>query len=423
MRISPAGRALWLICCFAYRPAAATGQGIAPELRREKLHRADSAPLVPHPYNEVMNEKRKTTRRQFLKGRAAVEALGDLAAGPADGSLGRSPPPPRPPGSYLMHIARPAMACEFAVFLNAGQYHTGPDAALKALDLVETLEDQLTVYRDHSEVSRINRLAAKEPLPVEARLFALLQQAVQLHRETDGAFDITSTPLTKVWGFFRREGRIPQDEDLAGALARVGSRWIELDPQQHSIHFLKPDLELNLGAIGKGYALDCCAQLMAREEIDSFLIHGGQSSVLARGSRESGEVEQRCGWNVSLRHPLRPERKLADFWLRDQSLGTSGSAAQSFHYQGKRLGHILDPRTGRPAENVLSSTVVTESAALSDALATAFYVMGAEAALAYCRDRPHIATMIVTAGRRAGGIDIHTANLPDDNWACYEGGV
>ena len=122
------------------------------------------------------------------------------------------------------------------------------------------------------------------------------------------------------------------------------------------------------------------------------------------------------GWSIALRHPLKPEVRLAEFWLVNQALGTSGSGTQFFHYQGKRYGHILDPRTGWPADNVLSSTVISPTAAEADALSTALYVMGLEAAREFCRLHPEIAALLVTAGSKAGTTELHPLNLADEAW-------
>jgi thiamine biosynthesis lipoprotein len=116
---------------------------------------------------------------------------------------------------------------------------------------------------------------------------------------------------------------------------------------------------------------------------------------------------------------LRPERRLAEFTLRDRALGTSGSATQFFHHQGRRYGHILDPRTGRPAEGVHSSTVIAPTAAEADALATAFYVLGPEKSLDYCRARPHLAAVLVSPGPRQGSIELHTCGLNDEDWKVF----
>src|SRR5439155_21411202 len=121
-------------------------------------------------------------------------------------------------------------------------------------------------------------------------------------------------------------------------------------------------------------------------------------------------------WSVALRHPLRPDQRLAEFVLRDQALGTSGSGSQFFHYQSTRYGHILDPRSGWPAEQVLSATVIAPTAAEADALSTALYVMGLDAARAFCESHREISALLVTQTTAAGEIELHPLNLADKRW-------
>ncbi len=355
------------------------------------------------------------SRRDFLAGRAVSQAAQEAARAAADKALAENADAgPRRPPSYVLHVGRPVMACEFEIMLNAGEHPEGPDAALRALDLADALEAQLTVYRDSSEVSRINARAAFEPVLVEKRLFDLLALATRIGDETDAAFDITSGPLSKAWGFYRRAGRLPSHEELAAARERVGHRHLALDAERQTVAFRRSGVEINLGAIGKGYALDRCADSLTREGIGNFLIHGGTSSILGRGSR-AGLPEQESGWIVAIRHPLRPDQRLAEVRLRDRALGTSGSASQFFFHQGRRLGHILDPRTGWPAEQVLSATVLAPTAALADALSTAFYVLGPDGALAYCAAHPEIGVLLILPDSRAGATRLAIANLPDSD--------
>jgi len=305
------------------------------------------------------------------------------------------------------------MACTFEVFFNDGQYLRANETALAALDLVEDLEAQMTIYRDDSEIIHLNRAAAAEAQPVEERLFELLATAIDLSRKTDGAFDITSGPLSKAWGFSRRKGRIPTDAELANARARTSSEFVKLDPVHQTVRFLKEGVELNLGSIGKGYALDRCAELYEDALINDYLLHGGGSSVLARGSRLDGQSEP-DGWLVGIRHPMRPERRIAQVRLKNRALSTSGSGVQFFRHQGRRYGHILDPRTGHPAEGVHSATALAPTAALADALATAFYIMGPEQAAVFCEDRPELAMILVLPGRRNADVEIHSYGVADD---------
>ena len=362
-----------------------------------------------------MAKHRKTTRRQFLQGGAAAAELRDATSG-SDSNAALLPVPSESEATYLFHLSRAAMACDFEVFFNAGEYRNAGEMALEVFDLVEQLEDQLTVFREHSEVSRLNRRAAEEAVVVEPRLFRLLKLAVEIYAATEGAFDITSGPLTKTWGFYRRAGRVPTDEELNEARERVGSRWLELDGESQSVRFLKPSVEINLGAIGKGYALDRCAEWFLAAGIENYVLHGGMSSVLARGSRAGAKQP---GWTVGVVHPQRLEKRLAEIYLYDRALGTSGAGTQFFHYQGRRYGHILDPRTGWPAEGVLSATVLAPTASEADALATAFYVLGAERAVAFCESRPNLAALLVLPGPRSGGVEIRTAGLTESEWRSH----
>ena len=151
-----------------------------------------------------MDDTPRSTRREFLEGKAAADALAHaIEPGVAAESLA-------PEGTrYLVKLARQAMACQFEVYLNAGQYPQGTEAALAALDLIDRLEDQLSIFRPHSEVSRLNQRAAESWVEVEPRLFDLLQRALAIHRETGGAYDVTSGRLSKVWGFTRRAAPFP----------------------------------------------------------------------------------------------------------------------------------------------------------------------------------------------------------------------
>jgi len=351
--------------------------------------------------------KRKSTRRDFLRGKATVDALAEAAQSAL----------PQPPGAhsgsggggYLIRVGRRAMACEFEVCLNAGQYERGTQLALEALDLVEILEEQLSYFRATSQLSRINRDAAREPVEVAPRLFELIELALRVGAETGGALDITSTPLWEAWGFSRRAGSVPSEEKLAEALPHVGSELVELDNLQRTVYFRREGVQLNLGSIGKGYALDRCAELLLKAGVRNFLLHGGYSSMLARGAQAvscAGDTSS-PEWRVAIRHPLAPERSLAELRLRDRALSTSGSAAQSFRHQGRRYGHIVDPRTGRPAEGVLSATVVAPTATLAEAFSTAFYVVGPEAAEQYGRQRAELAAIIISPSQNNDGIDTH----------------
>ncbi len=330
---------------------------------------------------------------------------------------GNTPNGSQDANAYVLRVGREAMACEFEVRLNAGQYVYGTELALETLDLVNRLEEQLSFFREDSDICRINRTAAAGPVEVEPRLFALLELASQLHHATDGAFDLTATPLWEAWGFARREGSVPDERQIEEALELVGGDLVELDSAKRTVWFRKPGVRLNLGGIGKGYALDCCAEELSDSGVADFLIHGGRSSVLSCGCRRGGRDESAetsdSGWEVGIAHPLRPDRRLGRIRLANQALSTSGSWAQSFLHEGRRYAHIVDPRSGRPAEGILSATAIAPTAAEADALSTAFYVLGPERTAEYCDARAGVAAVFACGVRHHGGMEIQTAGLED----------
>jgi thiamine biosynthesis lipoprotein len=312
----------------------------------------------------------------------------------------------------LVRHARRAMATTFEIMVPFGTPSLA-EAAESGLDAVDQLEDQLTVYRDSSEVSRLNRLAFTAPVQVEERLFNLLDSSARLTRATEGAFDISAGALIKAWGFYRRRARVPSAEEQAEVLTRIGMSQVVLNSERWSVGFLRPGLEINLGSIGKGYALDRVAELLRDGwQVPSALLHGGHSSVYALGT-EPGNPH---GWTVSIRHPWQPERRLAVVRLRDRALGTSAATFQHLEYNGRKLGHILDPRTGWPAEGMASASVVAPTAAEADALATAFYVQGVEWARAYCAAHAGIGAVLLPEGPEAAVVVLGLA--PDE----YEAG-
>lgn len=292
---------------------------------------------------------------------ASVEHL--LAGDSGRGDSGRETP--------VTEVSFRAMATEFVVMLS-GEDVRRLESAVSALEALEGIEGALTVYRNSSEVSRVNLAAADGPVRVSESTLGLLRRAVRWSRLTEGAFDITAGPLIDVWGFTGRRGRKPSSEEVAAARARVGYRHLELDDES-GVRFGRVGMAINLGAIGKGYALDRIADQLADAGATNFLIHGGQSSVLARGDQTPGSG---TGWAVGLAHPTKPRRRIAGLWLRDAALGTSGSGKQFFHHRGRRFGHVIDPRTGEPAGDLLSLTVIAPTAVDADACATGLFVCG-----------------------------------------------
>jgi thiamine biosynthesis lipoprotein ApbE/predicted dehydrogenase len=265
---------------------------------------------------------------------------------------------------------------------------SGPDpshlraAAEEALAEVDRLENQLSLFLPTSDLSAINASAAAGDVRVEPRLHALLSRARDLWRLTDGAFDIAMAPLVRAWGFFdgaRADTR---------SAKRVSGMW-HVALGDGTIRFAKAGVALDLGGIGKGYALDRAAAILRERGVVDALLHGGASTIVAIGT-----------WPVGLADPRDPERRVGRVELRDQALSASSGLGKFFVERGRERGHILDPRTGVPARGTDAAWAITRSAADADALSTAFAVMGAEATRGFCSREPWIEAIVLpTRGR------------------------
>jgi thiamine biosynthesis lipoprotein len=358
-----------------------------------------------------MNGHGEQSRREFLTGRGAAKALTGRLQKWADQRL-------RPAtAGVTVHVraTRRAMACDFEVQYHAADVQAA-ESVTQAFDLVEAIESQLTIYRDSSEVIEMNRHAAAGPRDVELRLFSLLALAGRLYRDTHGAFDITSTPLSRTWGFLRRAGRVPSPEEIAAALKHVGFEKVSLDTSCRTIRFFEPDVEINFNSLGKGYALDRAAAHLDELGMRNYLWHGGRSSVLARGRNRADANE--C-WTVGLPNPARPAQRLAELYLRDRALGTAGGGTQFFQHEGNTYSHVLDPRTGWPAQGVYTATALARTAAEADALATAFFVMGPTAVGEYCENHPEIAAILACPAELEDDVALYSWGLGKDDWQRF----
>ncbi len=249
----------------------------------------------------------------------------------------------------------------------------------------DQLDDQMSNYKPDSELSSINRDAARRSVIVEPGLFKLIQDSLQYSRDSGGDFDITVGPLMKSWGFFRGQGRVPSQSELAQVLKRVGYLHVKLDASARTIRFDEPGIEIDLGAIAKGYAVDQAVKILRDNGIHQALISSGTSSIYALGS-PPGEN----GWEISVRNPLDTSKAACMLKLQNMSLSVSGDYERFFKLGGKTYAHIMDPHTGMPVENMLSTVVVSPSGTDSDALSTSFFVEGPGATRAYLDRHPNL---------------------------------
>lgn len=309
-------------------------------------------------------------------------------------------------------LSRTAMACEYSIYLPPSE-KKALAAGEAALDVIDQMENLLSVYRGDSEMSRVNRQAADTPVRTDGRLYQLLKRAAELYRQTDGAFDVATHALIDAWGFFRGPRHMPSERELAEALSRSGMDKIKLKDRDQTVRYKQPGLGINLGSIGKGYAIDKAIAHIEREfGVERALFVGGRSSVYGLGS----PLGHDRGWLIGIQNPDNIDERLATVRLKDRAMGTSACDKQFFEAAGKRFGHVLDPRSGWPADALAGVSVLARDAATADGLATALFVMGLDKARDFCHNHPDIAALLVLKSGADGCASerprVVTFNLP-----------
>ena len=245
-------------------------------------------------------------------------------------------------------------------------------AADAAFDEVRRLDEMLSNYRADSEWSEVNRSAAEKPVKVSPEMFQLLLDCVAYSRESEGAFDISVGPLMKVWGFYKGSGHLPHRAEVAAALPNVGYRHIHLDAAAGTVWFDRSGVELDPGGIGKGYAVDRMVDVLKQQGVQIALVAGSDSSIYGMGAPP---MEPK-GWRVDIKNPWHQRQTAAEVFLKDMSMSTSGSYEKFFRAEGRIYAHIMDPRTGYPAQGSVSVSVVSPRTIDSEAWAKPYFVNG-----------------------------------------------
>jgi FAD:protein FMN transferase len=261
-----------------------------------------------------------------------------------------------------------------------------------AFDEVRRLDELLSNYQPGSQWSEVNRNAASKPVKVLPELFQLLSACVEYSRESEGAFDITVGPLMKVWGFYKASGHLPHKPEIAAALAKVGYRHIRLDPAGQTVRFDRPGVEMDPGGVGKGYAVDRMVEVLRQNGVQVALVAGSGSSIYGMGA----PPDEPRGWPVKIKDPWDNRKTLAEVWLKNMSMSTSGSYEKFFRAEGKIYAHIMDPRTGYPAQGSVSVSVLAPRTVDSEVWAKPYFINGRQWAVKhrpkdfrvfFCEDR------------------------------------
>jgi FAD:protein FMN transferase len=278
-----------------------------------------------------------------------------------------------------------AMGTRFEVQIACEDPTYAKQLATEAFELVGRVERELTRFHPAGDVAQLNRLRKDEALRVGPDTYECLRLAMDACRLTDGAFDATIGPLRDLWARAAGSGEDPSEEEISDTMRSCGMGRIHLSEDDNVVTPLADGMGIDLGGIGKGYAVDCVAELLTTWDIRSALIHAGESTIRALG-RPPGSG----GWRVALRDPAHPGDAIRTLVLDDRALSGSGCAIHG--------RHIMDPRTGRPAETRPAAWVAAPTATIADALSSACMVLSVEEVQRLCERCPDISAVLLEPG-------------------------
>ena len=297
------------------------------------------------------------------------------------------------PHLAIFTTSHSAMGTEFTLCLYAADFATADSVSHDVFDEIDRVEQLLSNYRDSSELSRINRDAANGMVTTDPEMMDFLSQSEHWSRVSDGAFDITVGRLMKAYGFFRHDGRVPSDIEMAQLRAVTGWDKMQLDPEKRTVHFTAPGIELDPGGIGKGFAVDAAVRILRADHIKSAMLSAGGSTIYALGA-----PPHRGGWRVVLTGPLPSREILSVVMLRDTSLSSADCSQKNFTLGGHFYCHIMDPRTMQPVEGRIQVSIVDQSATASDVLSNVIFVDAPEQSLAILKINVPEARALIVSG-------------------------
>jgi thiamine biosynthesis lipoprotein len=238
-------------------------------------------------------------------------------------------------------------------------------------DRLEDVNRLMSDYVDDSEIGRLNRAPVGESVSLSPETLRCIELAMKVQRASGGAFDVTCRPLVQLWRGAAEAGQLPTDAEVAHVLEAVGPDVLAIESQEHSAWRLHEAAQVDLGGVAKGYGLDLAAEAMLAAGATSVLVNVG-GDVRAVGQTAEGRP-----WQVGVKHPF-DQALIRVVALRDEAVATSGLQQRYFEIDGRRYSHIVDPRTGRPAAQAPSVTVIAANGATADAWATALSVLSIE---------------------------------------------
>jgi len=259
-----------------------------------------------------------------------------------------------------------------------------------AFDAMKDIDNRMSSYNNTSEVSQINKLAGRSAVKVSSDTLNVTEKSLYYSKISDGMFDISVGPLMDIWGFRSGKQHIPSDEEINNVLPLIDYRKVKIDQSNSTIKLDLKGMRIDLGAIAVGYAVDKAVSVLKDNGIKNALVNGG-GEIYALGS-----PSKKKAWRVGIQHPRRKNEMLGTLELKDMAISTSGDYENYFEMNGKRYCHIMNPKTGKPVEGVMSVTVVANTTIEADALSTALFIMGAENGMKLAEKLNNVECIIVT---------------------------
>ncbi len=292
---------------------------------------------------------------------------------------------------WIEHVEDGIMGTRIVVELWSDDRAQGEEAVQAVLAEMRRIDEAMSTYKPTSEVSRVNAEAAARPVPISQELFDLLATSIEFSKVTRGAFDITYASVGYMYDY--REHVRPNEDEIAKALPGVNYRHLILDPKARTIKFARDGVRIDLGGIGKGYAVDRGIAILQSRGIQHALVTaGGDSRII--GDRFGNP------WVVGIRHPDRKSEVIARIPLEDAAISTSGDYERYFDENGVRYHHIIDPKTGHSASKVRSATIIGPAATRTDGLSKTAFVLGPEQAIEIYNSLDDIDAILVTPDGR-----------------------
>ncbi len=292
-------------------------------------------------------------------------------------------------------LTRMLMGTSIRIEASGGSETDRREALDEAFAAMVEVDRLMSNYRLDSELVLANRDASQHPVHVSDPLFSVLSAARLVSERSHGAFDVTVGPAIKLWGFFDKRPHVPSASELSAVRPLVGFALVQLDDRTRTVRFARPGVEIDLGGIAKGFAVELAAGALKRRGLSGFIDAGGNQYPI-------GHPPDRPAWRVGIQNPDSPGRLLGTVEAPEGSVSTTGGYHNFFEAGGRRYGHVLDPRTLQPSDSSLSATVIAGDATLADALSKPAFILGPRAGLALVESFPGAAAIIAFRDAQGG---------------------